>query len=184
MATKKECRVQKTSNKKIINSSFILCPVCGKQDFNVIQSLDEIPYFGEVLETFAQCNSCKYKTYDLLPLAGKKFPKSQKTKISIKTMNKRVVKGKYCEIQIPEIGLSVEPGPDSEAYISNVEGVLDRMISALNSIKAVRPESKKEIDEKIKILESAKNGKKELTLIFKDAQGQSAIIDETRKKPK
>ena len=176
---KKECQVQKKTNKKqILNSSFVLCPVCKKQDFNVIQSLDEIPYFGEVLETFAQCGSCKYKTYDILPLAEKKFPKQQKIKISEKNLCARVVKGKYCEIQIPEIGLTVEPGPDSEAYISNVEGVLDRMIFALKSMKSVKPESKKEIDEKIEMLQQAKQGKKAITLVFKDEQGQSAIIKE------
>ena len=95
---------------------------------------------------------------------------------SIKDLSKRVVKSKYCSIEIPSIDLRISPGSSSEAYISNVEGLLDRIIDSLKSIESLTPGKKTEFDEKIKILNRAKKGNLKLEIIFDDPTGQSAIL--------
>ena len=164
-------------SKQIFNYFFIKCPVCGRKGFSVRQVLNDIPYFGEVLETFANCKFCGYKTYDILPLGEKKYPKVQEITVhGKKELSLRVVKGKYCSIEIPEIGLKIKPGPNSEAYISNVEGVIDRIIEAFEKISVVKKEKEKEVKSKIKKIKSAKMGKEKIKIKFIDPTGQSAII--------
>ncbi len=168
---------KKQKSKVIFNPSLLNCPVCNKHGFSVQQVLDNIPYFGEVLETFASCKFCGYKTHDILPLSEKGYPKKQKIAISSKkALEVRVVKNRYCSIEIPEIGLKIKPGPESEAYISNVEGVIDRIIYSLKTISVVKKEKQKEIEKEINKLEKAKQGKLKITLIFNDPTGQSAIL--------
>ena len=160
---------RKANKDKFSISSFFNCPVCGKKGFSVSQRLDNIPYIGEVLETFASCKYCKYKTHDILPLTKKEYPKLQKLKVSnSKDLERRVVKSKYCQITIPEIELDISPGPGSESYISNVEGVIDRIIYSLKSIKKMNDSKNKKnrIEEKIQLLEDAKKEKNKITIIF------------------
>ncbi len=163
-------------SKHILNSFLINCPVCGEKNFSVEQVLDEIPYFGEVLETFAHCKSCGYKAHDILPLGENKNPKKQEIEVSKDNLGLRVVKSKYCSIEIPEIGLKITPGPESESYISNVEGVLDRVIDSLKRISKIKHDKEKELKKQIEKLNSAKEGKVKLTIIFNDSTGQSAVI--------
>ena len=175
--------MKKLKKSKILGSSLIICPVCGKRGFTVKQVLDEIPYFGEVLETFASCKYCGYKAHDILPLSEKKYPKTQEIKVSkLRDLEIRVVKGKYCSIEIPEIGLKVKPGPESESYISNIEGIIDRLISSLRKIAVVRKDKREAIEKEISKLEKAKEGKFKLTIVFKDATGQSAILKRVPKR--
>lgn len=163
---------------KNLNSSFFIsCPVCGKKQFSVIQRLDDIPYFGEVLETFASCDACKYKTSDILPLEKKDFPEKQALKVRLEDDLKiRVVKSKSCIIEIPEIKLKIEPGPGSEAFVTNVEGLLERVESKVKTMAAVEPAKTKEFDAVLKKLSEMRNAKKKFTLILRDKSGISAIL--------
>jgi zinc finger protein len=164
-------------------SFFIFCPVCGEKTFTVMQRIDHIPYFGEVLETFASCSNCKYKSSDVLPVEDKKAPVLHKKVVSKEShLSLRLVKSKNATIEIPEIGLLIEPGPDSEAFITNIEGMVDRIIEIIGGFKAHHPEKSKEIDKTLKELQQMKKAKKPFTLIIRDKSGQSAILNEKSKK--
>ena len=164
---------------KVIHSSVVNCPVCGRKTFSVLQRTNQIPHFGEVLETFASCDFCKYKTNDLLPLSSKKYPVNHKIPVSKKSLMYRVVKGKNCGISIPELGIKISPGPSSEFYISNIEGVLDRISSVLSSI---RLQDKKKSDSMKKILSKIKSSKKKggITLQFHDKNRQTFVLKECK----
>ena len=164
-------------SKKIFNSFLLNCPVCGKKGFSIHQVLEDIPYFGEVLETFAHCKFCGYKTYDILPLGKQRYPKRQKVVISNKNdLSKRLIKSKYCSINIPEINLKINPAYNSEAYISNIEGLLNRIIISLKSIAVIKPEKKDEIEKEIEKLKKVKNGNLKVAIILSDPTGQSAVL--------
>lgn len=171
---------QKKTLNKLNSSFFISCPVCHKQGFSIIQQTDEIPYFGEVLETFGSCNECKYKTSDILPFEEKKAPTKQSFKVdSEDDLKTRVIKSKSCFIEIPEIDLTVEPGSSSEAYVTNVEGLLQRIEEKVSAMKVIHPEKSKEIDETVKKLKQMENGKLKFTIKFNDKTGFSMIFKET-----
>mgnify|MGYP006290837763 CR=1 FL=1 len=169
--------MKKASKKKksFENSLTVKCPACNKSTFKVIQKTDTIPHFGEVLETFASCESCGYKTNDILPLE-KHEPVDRKIEINSDVLEWRIVKSKFCTIEFPELGITIEPGPGSEAYISNIEGLINRTIEALSRSKKVVKNKDKEVDEIVSKLEDIKQGKGKLTLKIKDKTGQSKII--------
>lgn len=157
------------------------CPVCGKV-MRIIETPYEIPYFGKVV-LFSMICSCGYKFSDvILPEMGN--PVQYKIKVNEKTLSARVVKSASATIKIPDLEIEVLPGPGSEGYISNVEGVLLRVENGVRMALhfSENEEQKKRAEEILKILDKARKGEKELTLIIEDPSGNSAIIHELAEK--
>jgi len=159
------------------------CPVCnGNNTLNMTSKTDEIPYFGEVMESTLLCSECGYKHSDTICLEVKE-PVKYTLKISKDKLNTRVVKSQTTTLSIPELGLKVEPGPKSQGYISNVEGVINRFESAINT--AMEWAEEKEIQETaLKILEKIENvktGNGKVTLVLEDPFGHSIIVDNDAK---
>ena len=77
-------------------------------------------------------------------------------------MNVRVVKSQSATITIPELGVKVEPGPQSQSYISNVEGVLKRFEDAVETALswAEDDESRKNAVKILEEIDEVKNGEK------------------------
>ena len=162
------------------------CPICGgKNTFKIISNQLDIPYFGKVMETTMICDRCKYRKSDIIPLEVKE-PKRYILKVSSEEdLNKRVVRSSTGYIRIPELGFEVKPGPASEGYISNVEGVLNRLEDALKMlIKWVDGEEKKRGEEILRKIEDVKEGRDSITLIIEDPLGHSAIIGDGVKEEK
>ncbi|WP_048057903.1 ZPR1 zinc finger domain-containing protein [Methanothermococcus okinawensis] len=155
------------------------CPICGaKNSLKIITNELDIPYFGKVIETTMICDKCKYRKSDILPVEVKE-PKRFILKIcGEEDLNKRVIKSSTGYIKIPELGFEVKPGPASQGYISNVEGVLNRLEDSLKTlIKWTETnEEKKKAEEIMEKIEDIKNGKETATLIIEDPLGHSAII--------
>ena len=150
----------------------------------IIETPYEIPYFGKAV-LFSMVCSCGYKFSDvILPEMGKDV--RYKIKVNEKTLSARVVKSSSATIKIPELEIEVIPGPRSEGYISNVEGVLLRVE---NGVKAMllfseSTEQKSKAEKILHALEEARKGKRELTLIIEDPSGNSAIFHELAEKEK
>jgi zinc finger protein len=159
---------------------FADCPICkASQKLEVTTKTEKIPYFGEIMESTLLCHECGYKHADTI-CVEKKEPVKYTLTVEKENLNARVVKSQSSTITIPEIGLKVEPGPQSQGYVSNVEGVLDRFE------KAVKTALSWAEDEQVKknaviILEDiakVKEGKKEVTLVVEDPFGHSSIMQE------
>ncbi|MBP2143771.1 zinc finger protein [Methanococcus voltae] len=155
------------------------CPICHAENgLKMVTQELEIPYFGKVIETTLFCKNCNYKKSDIFPSEVKE-PKRFIIKISEEyDLNKRVIRGSTGHILIPELGFEVSPGPASEAYVSNVEGVLTRLEDALKTLIGwVEDENEiKKANELVDKLELVKKGKLSVTLIIEDPLGHSAII--------
>ena len=157
------------------------CPVCsGKGTFIITTHQIDIPYFGPVLETTMICEKCNFRRSDVFPLEVRE-PKKYKLKIkNEKDLNKRVVRSSSAYIQIPELGVEIKPGPLAEGFVSNVEGVLNRVDNILQTLIrwAETEEQKKKAEELRERIKKLKEGKDEATLILIDPLGHSAIIGE------
>ena len=157
------------------------CPVCGsKGSFVITTHQIDIPYFGPVLETTMICEKCNFRRSDVFPLEVRE-PKRYKLKIkSERDLNKRVVRSSSAYIQIPELGVEIKPGPLAEGFVSNVEGVLNRVDNILQTLIrwAETEEQKKKAEEIRERIKKLKEGKDEATLILIDPLGHSAIIGE------
>lgn len=102
------------------------CPFCKKKTLSLTEDEVDIPYFGKCFLFSMQCSSCKYFKSDV-EAAERKEPIRYTLEVnSTKDMNIRIVKSSEATIKIPQLKVEVTPGPASEGYITNVEGVLQR----------------------------------------------------------
>ncbi len=160
------------------------CPICkARQKMEVTTKTEKIPYFGEIMESTLLCHECGYKHADTICIE-KKDPVKYVLLIGKDNLNARVVKSQSTTMTIPELGLKVEPGPQSQGYVSNVEGVLDRFEKAVKTALSWT-EDQQSRENAVKIMEfidEVKNGNKKVTLILEDPFGHSIIIHENAQK--
>jgi zinc finger protein len=154
------------------------CPVCrGKDTLEMTSKTEEIPYFGEIMESTLLCSECGYKHSDTICLEQKE-PVRYALEIKKNNLNARIVKSQSATLSIPELGLKVEPGPKSQGYVSNVEGVLNRFESAVaTAIKwAEDDEIKGNALGILEKIENLKTGDETATLVIEDPFGHSIIV--------
>ncbi len=156
------------------------CPVCKvKGSLELKTKTEEIPYFGEIMESTVQCEECGFKHSDVICLEVKE-PVKYILKIGKDKMSKRVVKSQTATISIPELGLKVEPGPQSQGFVSNVEGILERFDKAVNTALSWAEDdvSKQNAIKIMEKMEEIRNGDNVATLILEDPFGHSLIEDD------
>lgn len=159
---------------------FADCPICNAhQSMEVTTKTEKIPYFGEIMESTLLCSECGYKHSDTICI-DQKDPVKYTLIVGKDNLNARVVKSQSTTITIPEIGLKVEPGPQSQGYVSNVEGVLNRFEKAVKTALSWAEEdhAKKNAVQILEDIERVKNGQKEVTLVLEDPFGHSIVMDE------
>lgn len=152
-----------------------VCPLCSKELVtNWVP--DNIPFFGEVMHITSMCE-CGFRYSDTLILAQRK-PVHYELKIKTPDdIDARVVRSTSGTIRIPELGIDIEPGPASESFVSNIEGVLDRVGEILGMASRWGEKEKTERAlELLSIIEKIKAGEYEITVIIEDPLGNSAII--------
>ena len=101
------------------------CPVCSQMmQFN--WETQEIPYFGEAMIIAGVCD-CGFRHSDTI-LLGQKEPARYVLRVmELDDLDARVIRSSSGTIRVPELGVDIEPGHASESYVSNIEGVLDRI---------------------------------------------------------
>lgn len=155
----------------------ISCPLCHNELVMNWQR-DSIPYFGDVMYISAKCQ-CSFRFADTMILSSKE---PMRYEISVETpedLDARVIRSTSGTIRIPELGILIEPGTVSESYISNIEGVLQRVQSVLQTASRwVQADDEKfaRSQELIQMLEEVFEGKRKITVIIEDPLGNSAII--------
>jgi len=160
------------------------CPICGATGtFHVTGRISEIPYFGEILSTLVNCTACKFRHADVMCLGERKPVRYEFTISSDKDMMVRVVKSSTGTVKIPQLGVKINPGPASEGYVSNVEGVLNRIETALTlAMREIEPKKRVRAERLLKTLQAIRDGKLKAKLIILDPSGNSTIVDERAKK--
>ena len=168
-------------NDETINEMIIKCPACGIEGVakSIMKQL-EVPHFGEVMETTIQCPSCGFKHSDIIALE-QNDPAKYVLEINKNTLSVRVVRSQSATVIIPEIGVKVEPGPKSEGYVTNVEGVLTRFESAVKRALNLfeDEESQKNAKNTLAQIRELIKGNSTATLIILDPFGKSNVISES-----
>ncbi|WP_298665152.1 ZPR1 zinc finger domain-containing protein [uncultured Methanofollis sp.] len=151
------------------------CPVC-KQEIEYIYQTEEIPYFSEILIESAVC-TCGWRMADTFILKTGQPERSEMRVSGEADLSVRVVRSSAGTIEVPELGVTVNPGPASEGFITNVEGVLDRIEEALDTALKTAEGEERERALSIKAqIEAVRRGDESVTLIIDDPSGNSAII--------
>lgn len=157
------------------------CPFCFKNTLTLREAEREIPYFGRVAIFSMDCENdeCNYHKADVEAL-DKKDPINCSITISTEEDLKiRVVKSSTATIKIPRIG-SIDPGEASNGYITNVEGIINRMKKQIEFLRdnAEENSEKKKAKNMLKKINKVLMGQEELIIQLKDPNGNSAIISE------
>lgn len=155
----------------------ICCPLCNN-DLVMSWQRDNIPYFGDIMYISAKCQ-CSFRFADTMILSSKEPMRYEMSVETLEDLDTRVIRSTSGTIRIPEMGIVVEPGTVSESYITNIEGVLQRVQNVLmTASRWVQGDEEKfaRSRELLCMLEEVLEGKKKITVIIEDPLGNSAII--------
>ncbi|MDR2829801.1 MAG: ZPR1 zinc finger domain-containing protein [Methanobrevibacter sp.] len=169
-----------------VEGMMVDCPVCnGLKTAHSRIKTENIPYFGEVMETSVVCDVCGYKHSDVIVL-DHDDPVRYEMEISKDKLSNRVVRSQSATVSIPKLGIKVEPGPKSQGYISNIEGVLKRFQNGVRQALILFPkdEAQKNAEDILEKIDKLLNGNLKADLIIEDPLGQSSIVDSDVKKRK
>ncbi|MDH5402112.1 MAG: ZPR1 zinc finger domain-containing protein [Candidatus Heimdallarchaeota archaeon] len=100
------------------------CPECKFDQANLITHLMDIPYYEDYLMISIACNKCGYRTSDFLNLTHKGHLRFEYLVDSIEDQNTKIVRAREATVEIPELGVKLEPVGDATSWIRNIEGVL------------------------------------------------------------
>lgn len=154
------------------------CPYCGKDELEIVQRIAKIPHFGEVLEVVSVCKNCMYRYSSILSLEQKEPIKIKFLVENENDLEVRIIKSQNCKVEIPELGIEIKPGTASEGYISNVEGLFERIEEVLKAL------DEKKVGKLKNQIKEIREGKKKITIIFTDKSGVSSIVSDKAKKLK
>jgi len=175
--------------KKVENKPDVLkgqpCPMCSKNTLTLSESENEIPFFGKVYLFSMTCTSCKYHKADL-ECAETHEPAKYTLEVSSEDDLKiRVVKSASALVKIPHV-LTISPGPASNGYVTNVEGIINRAKVAIETARESEEDkaAKKKAKKLIKKLNNVLWGRDKLKIIIEDKTGNSAIVSDKATKNK
>jgi len=161
------------------------CPLCHEKTLILTESESEIPYFGKVYLYSMTCNNCKYHKADV-ESAEKREPVKYMFEVSSEhDMKVRVVKSSEATVKIPHI-TTITPGPASQGYVTNVEGILNRVKLQIETLRdtAENDDNKTKAKNLLKKLTRIRLGQEKQKIIIEDPSGNSAIISEKSQKLK
>ncbi|MHA1722694.1 MAG: ZPR1 zinc finger domain-containing protein [Candidatus Baldrarchaeia archaeon] len=160
------------------------CPICNSKTLTEKMTTITIPHFGEILLLTLQCKNCDFKHSDTF-CVKERVPSRYSLHIEKpQDLYAKVIRSSTATMRIPELGVKVEPGPASTPFITNVEGVLERVKNIVETAKRWTEDEKKQekCNKILDIIEEVKKGKEKVTIIIEDPFGNSAIIHSQRGK--
>jgi len=162
------------------------CPLCNANTLQIRETVYEVPHMGKVLIVSYRCGRCGYSHCDIFSL-DKREPVRYEYRVDREDdLSVRVIRSRTARIRIPELGIIIDPGPQAEIFISNIEGVLTRIeeLTKRMMLLSEDEEVKKRCTETLELVEKAKKGQLPFTLIIEDPLGISTIVPPPSKEHK
>lgn len=163
---------------------FVECPSCAKPA-KLTTITHSVEWFGELLFNSLSCSHCGFRWNDVLPTHfDGKATKYWSQIDSEKDLSVKIMKSSTTTIRIPQIGVEIEPGPASDGYITNIEGLLDRVQGIIEQLER----GADDLTEKaraISILEEISDyraGKKPFVVEVLDPHGNGRMVGNNVKK--
>lgn len=154
------------------------CPCCNTE-IEYLYKTENIPYFSDILIISAICPACGYRFVDSQLLKHGEPARYTLAIGSVDDLSVRVVRSMGASIEIPELGVRIDPGPQCQGFVSNVEGVLDRIEAVVKGALRWGTEVEKENAAAILAdIARVKAGEFPITLILEDPDGNSGIESE------
>ena len=152
------------------------CPCCNTE-IEYLYKTENIPYFSDILIISAMCPSCGYRFVDTQLLKQADPARYTMAVTTPDDLSVRVVRSMSASIELPELGVRIDPGPSCEGFVSNVEGVLDRIVEVVKgAVRQGTDEEKENAAALLADIARVKAGTFPVTLILEDPSGNSGII--------
>ena len=155
------------------------CPLCSQKTLILTEREIEVPYFGKVYLFSMTCNNCKYHKADVEAIEQKEPVKYEFEISSEEDMKVRVVKSSEAIVKLPHLA-EITPGPASQGYVTNIEGILNRVKYQIEAAKEMEEDetAKKKAKNMLKKITRITWGQERQKLIIEDPSGNSAIISD------
>ena len=157
------------------------CPMCRQKTATLSEHSVEVPYFGRLFVFSLTCvnKECNYRIADIEAEQQKEPCKYTIEVDKEEDMKIRFIKSSQATVKIPHV-VTITPGPASEGYISNIEGLLNRVKDQIETAKndAEDDDDKNKAKNMLKKLIRVMWGQEKLKIIVDDPSGNSAIISE------
>jgi len=154
------------------------CAACGEECEYIYQT-ETIPYFSDILIVSSFCPACGHR-YANTQVLREGEPLRYTFRVeSPDDLSVRVVRSMTGTLRVPEIGVEIDPGPACEGFVTNVEGVLERILSVVEGVLAWADGEERARAECLKAeIADAREGTLPITLVLEDPSGNSAIISD------
>jgi len=161
------------------------CAFCGENKLTLREEEVEIPFFGRVFVLSMECTGCGYRKADVEPAEKKEPCRYTLDVTSDADLNIKIIKSAEATVKIPRV-ITIESGPASEGYITNVEGLLEKVKAMIQSAGEAEEEDSAKTKAKnlIKKLNKVLVGREPLKIIIEDPSGHSAIISDKAQRSK
>ncbi|MCG2881033.1 MAG: ZPR1 zinc finger domain-containing protein [Vulcanisaeta sp.] len=164
---------------RVIYTGVERCPVCGRDTLQVTETLYSDPVFGELILYSNYCSSCGYRRTDIQYLDSR-----GPTRIAYEVRDAEDVYRTYifrsrgASLRSPELGFEIDPGPEAEAMITTMEGLLYRLLDVADRMEVLNEGNEtvlarlREFKRKVK---EALEGRFRFTIIIEDPTGNSTL---------
>jgi len=162
------------------------CPMCNQHKLVMSTVQLDLPYFGEALQITVICSGCAFRHSDMEIMSQKEPVRFTLSVQYVEDLSARVVRSASGTIRISELGMILEPGFASDAFVSNIEGIIGRFLGALEVARSgiesdaagtpSRRAKMARVNELISMAQEMKDAKRVATVILEDPFGNSAII--------
>ena len=157
----------------------VKCPRCETGTIEVNRTLHQLPDKEEILILLMECNSCSFSRNDVIPLHSAFQPGIYTLHITDGDLTAKIFRSPTGVITLPEADFEIEPGSAAEYLITNVEGILNRMIQWSKVMLKQYSEHEQEyqkIQSTLNILMECLDGTKNFHLILSDKEGGSYVL--------
>ena len=155
------------------------CPMCKTDNLTLTEREDNIPYFGEIYIFSMSCSNCKFHKSDVESIEEKEPSRHSIEVSSEEDMKIRIVRASTATVKIPHV-VTIEPGTVSNGYVTNVEGIINRVKAQLQQAKEddEDEEAQRKARNLLKKLNRVTWGQEKIKIIIEDPAGNSAIISD------
>ncbi|MGC9118316.1 MAG: ZPR1 zinc finger domain-containing protein [Thermoproteus sp.] len=160
----------------VLTQTVTRCPVCGANTFNYTEFLYDAPYFGNIVVSTGFCRTCGYRFFDVdYAESGNPTRVVFKAEDGDDVSKSLLIRSKTGSVRSPDLGFSLEPGPQAEPFVTTVEGLLYRALDYAERLKVLEPESAQRVDEFMERVRKAIEAGG-FTLIVEDPLGKSVVV--------
>ena len=158
------------------------CPVCGYNGMGVREVEYFLPVIGKALLVSRSCPKCGYRRSEIIPLATGPRRRVYIRIDSREALRAKVVRLGTASIEIVELGVTIDPGVDAPTFVTNIEGLLSRVVDALRTIEvlAVDEREREKAREAREYLLRLDPGDVPLTIILDDRAGLSGVVESSK----